>query len=165
MNKEELQTKLNNLLIGFNTFSMPMLSNFVKEKLYEWFDNSQEYYSTRYSGFAITITYKERKVVEFKLKRKQVNNEHIVDKVIIEEDFTDTETRIELIKNKLVEELKDDWRFAYCKVKKSNLKDCLQLVRRYFGDMKASEIKSMLYCLSQDFWNFEEQLCKEKNDE
>ena len=168
MNKQELQDKLNALLVGQSTYNMYDLCRKVESKFDEWFDNSKGYFTgVGLSGYSMWIRYKDRGFATFEIKRKKVDNIYVVKEVIVSDNFVDTETSIRAIKERLKKEMSDkqerDW---FSTINGFDINLCvkmLSVLKEQFGDKKAKELLIMLKTLTNYYWVVEEAISDATN--
>lgn len=149
MNKQELMTLISQTLLGQSTYSFYRVNDLVREKLNDWFDNSQGYYSTRVNAFTITITYKNGGLFTFTCKRHQGCVCEIVD---ADEYFVDTEQRQKDIEKRLLNAFNEEHYFNLHDVKTDKLVDVLHAIKGILKDVKVRDIKYYLRELYDNFY-------------
>lgn len=168
MNRKELQEKLNALLVGESTYNMYNLCDKVKDKLNEWFDNSNGYFNgVGLSGYTMWIRYKDRGFATFEIKRKKVDNIFVVKEVIVDNSFVDTETSIRAIKEHLkVSATNKRERELFNAINNCNIDLCVEMLsalKKQFSDKNAQELERMISALQRNYWVVEEETCNETN--
>lgn len=149
MNKQELMTLISQTLLGQSTYSFYRVNDLVREKLNDWFDNSQGYYSTRVNAFTITITYKNGGLFSFTCKR---HNGCVCEIVDADEYFVDTEQRQKDIEKRLLDRFNKEHYFSIYDIKPDKLVDVLHAVKGVLKDVKVSDIRNYLYELDNNFY-------------
>ena len=161
MERQELEKRLNDLLVGQSAYNMWTLCHLVEENAKKWLCDSQGFIGTRLSGYDITIVYMCRRLVSFTIKRKKdaVHGWVVKDVVLIDEGFKSTEERIEQVVDCLKKENSD--LYYVNGVMRDNLKDMTELLRvakETFKDKPLCEIKDIVEYLGNNFWNAEVNL-------
>lgn len=160
MNREELSKTLNEMLVGKSAYNMFKLSDYVLEHITDLgIDNTQGEWGVRLNAYTITIVYKTYGVVSFDIKR-QAHSDYrwVVKQVIVDENFTDFDTKLAYIHDKYKEAIKDydRWNMKYSKF--GDLEDCLRVIKRYYADKTKLDIKRLIHDLAQDYWLVDEAL-------
>lgn len=159
MNRQELQAKLNTLLLGKNADSIYRICNIVEAEAIKWFRDSQGYIGIRLNNHTITITYKDRRIVSFIIKRSKVlNGGWVVNQVVMDENFIDTETSINAIRERFKKENENLLDEDITSPTIRDITEFLRDIKRLYPYKTAGEIKDYLYALHQRFWNAEENL-------
>lgn len=162
MKKNDLQAKLNELLIGTSAYNMYQVCDKVAKNLGSWFDDYQGKYYTRLDYYTITITYKGRGILSFTvIRKKDVDGNYIIKRAEINDDFIDTEELVSKVREKFKEENKDDWRWQGDE-DLSTLTEMLALIKEKYPTMTDKDIRRAIRSLSDYYWNVEENLNESK---
>lgn len=160
MNKQELSSKLNEMLVGKSAYHMYELCNYVRDHIAELdIDNTQGEWGVRLSAYTITLTYKNFRVVDFDIKRQShTDYRWVVKQVVVDDDFTDIETALANVHEQYQERIKNfnRWGIKYSNL--GDLEDCLRLIKRYYADKTKLDIKQLIVDLSSDYWLVDEAL-------
>ena len=158
MNRQELQEKLNALLVGNSAYYNYEICAHIEHKLGEWFNDKNGYYSIGCNNYTFTIYYKRRGLVRFDIKRQR-NDQYgwICKAVEIESDFTDTDTEIKAIKERLQKENSEEWRW-YSFTTLESMTDLLKVIKQACPDKTDGELKRLITELGNYYWNVEENL-------
>ena len=165
MNRNELEARLNKALVGKSAYNMYKLCDLVRELATSWFDDKQGVIGTRLNAYTIALTYKNRTIVWFTIKRKKDNNlGWVVKEVIIDDDnFVDTDRAIGEIKLRFKNEnASENWRWELWGIKLTDLTDLLTIIKQHYPNKTLSELKSMVEHLNDMFWNVDEELESEE---
>lgn len=155
MNRQNLEQKLNNILVGESTYNMYALCNHILKNLNELaIDNSQGLFGTRVNQYTITITYKGYRLVSFDIKRKKDDvHGFVVKQVIIsDEEFVDYESRITEI-NSLILKRNQEKEYYFSQSNIGELADLLKTIKEKYPHKTFGEIKNMVQDLHTYFWN------------
>ena len=160
MNKQELSKRLNEMLVGKSAYSMYKLCDYVRDHITDLgIDNTQGEWGVILNAYTLTLVYKNYGFVSFDIKR-QAHNDYrwVVKQVVVEDDFTDYETKMTYIHNRHQKAIKDydKWNMKYSKFE--DLQDLLRLIKRYYGDKTKLDIKNLVHDLSSDYWLVDEVL-------
>ncbi len=168
MNRQDLQNKLNELLVGKSAYNFYKLTELVREHFSDLeIDNSQGEYGTRINAYTITITYKDRGLVSFEVKRRaDTHYVWCVKSVIIkDENFVDYETNIKKIKERLKKEANDEWRYSFHGNDLATLKHALRVFRACGNAMTKREVYDLIRDLEANYWVVDEALESEEEHE
>lgn len=162
MKKNDLQAKLNELLIGMSCYNMYQVCDKVIKNLGNWFDDYQGKYYARLDYYTITITYKGRGILSFNVKRKKdAEGNHVIKQVAIVDDFIDTEELVSKVREMFKKENKDDWRWQGGE-ELSTLTEILAMVKEKYPTMTDKDLRRAMRTLSDYYWNVEENLNESK---
>lgn len=155
MDRQNLEQKLNNILVGESTYNMYALCNHILKNLNELaIDNSQGLFGTRLNQYTITITYKGYRLVSFDIKRKKDDvHGFVVKQVIIsDEEFVDYESRIVEINARILKNNKQHYWFID-NLNLDELVGLLKHIQKQYPQKTLGEIKAMVNNLHTNFWN------------
>lgn len=160
MNKQELETKLNELLVGKSAYDMYKLCRFLEEHLNDLgFDNTQGEFGTRLNAYTLIITYKSWVLVRFDIKRQKHDNfGWVVKQVIVDDDFVDLDTALSGIHARYKKDIDnfDKWNINYSSL--GELKDLLRLIKTNFKGKNKLNIHRLARDLAQHYWLVDEAL-------
>lgn len=166
MNRQELEQKLKDLLLG-KEFSYNMsIASMIVPVLKDWFNDTQGYYGLWINNYTFTITYKDRHLVEFKVKYTKVRLKNIIKDIVIDQDFEETQPIID----KLEEDIINDYHKVYLPIEANRNKALLKMfkaVRKEFPNTPARELLDMFHHLSwcHTFWQVERMSLTEGGNE
>lgn len=157
--RQELQQKLDELFVDMRITYNYDISNKLEKVLAEWFGDTQGYFGVRIDKYDVTITYKSRSVVTFSVRRERSYiNGWYCKKIIIEEGFVDTATRIA--------EIKQDYKRGYEnfdreKYKKEEVVQLLRKAKELFPNKTAEQLRSLLCAYQYNFYMYEEAMLQD----
>lgn len=163
MNKQELQNKLNEMLVGKSSVCNTLVADYVREHLEDLgIDNSQGEYGVRYDNYTFTIVWRQRGLVSFKaLRTREKEKGWIVKQVIVEDEFVDLETSKQRVLDSYKLDIKrydddsDFYRFYYKNYNDlETLKKAMKFINEHpevFGDNR-SKTRSLIEDLGDDYW-------------
>ena len=164
MNKQELQEKLNELLVGKGAYYNASLCKVINEHLSDLeIDNTQGDYSTYYDNYTFAISWKQRRLVRFDVKRKRDKTHGwVVKQVIVKDDFVDYETSMKRIRESYGKDIArfDEWRYTDNKLE--TMKEALKSVRAFAKTLTKSEEMCLISDLARHYWLVDEALESEK---
>lgn len=167
--RQELQEKLNALLLNTSACYNYDISEKVRKQLDEWFNNSQCYFSMRCENYTFTICYKNVSMIIFDVKKKaDPVHKWIIKDIIIKDDFIDTETSIKAVKQRLAE-----WREKRYEQEKEGwgdvsysfdeLTELLKVAKEHFPNKSNNDLNNMFYALNFRYYQHEEALCESED--
>lgn len=160
MNREELQTKLNEMLVGKSAYNMYQLSNYVEKHIVDLgIDNTQGEWKCRLNAYTISLVYKSYVAVSFDIKRKQDSEfGWLVRQVVVEDDFVDFDTKLASIHEYYEKQVArfDEWNLNYSNM--NDLKDLLKLVKKQYKDKTKLDLFRLLHDLQYHYWLVDEAL-------
>lgn len=164
INKQELQNKLNEMLVGKSAYSMYKLGDYVKDHINELgIDNAQGEWRTNINAYTISLVYKTYIVASFDIKReKHEKFNWAVKQVVVEDNFIDLKTRLEQIHNFYKRDIErhNEWNFYSSSL--GDLKELLTLIKNANKGKTKLELRELISDLSRDYWLVDELLESEK---
>jgi hypothetical protein len=164
MKKKELQEKLNELLVGKSAYYNASLCKVINEHLSDLeIDNTQGDYFTCYDNYTFTISWKQKRLVSFDVKRKRdETHEWVVKQVIVEDDFVDYETSMKRIRESYGKDIArfNEWRYNDNTLE--TLKETLKSVRVFSKTLTKNEEMRLISDLARHYWLVDEALESEK---
>lgn len=160
MNRNELTQKLNEMLVGKSAYNVYGLCNFIRDNLCKLdIDNTQGEYGVRLNAYTIAIIYKNYRLVEFDIKRKQDKTHYwVVKQVIVENSFVDYETSIKRIKANYEREITRFKEWHLFSNDLDTLKNALSFIREHTPRLTKGEQQKLLCDLTNDYWLVDEAL-------
>lgn len=165
MNKQELENKLNEMLVGKSAYDMFKLSDYLKKHISDLgINNEQGEWKCNLCAYIISLVYKTFGVVSFDIKRaKHSEFRWVVKQVVInDETFVDLDTKLAYIHNHYKKEIErfDEWNLYATKM--GDLKDLLKLVKQTYKDKTKLDLLHLLHDLQYHYWLVDEALESEK---
>lgn len=157
MNRQELEQKLKDLLVGKEFDYNMSIARMIEPVLKDWFNDTQGYYGLWTSNYTFTITYKDRRIVDFKVKHTKIGLKNVIKDIVVDQDFEETQPIIA----KLEENIIKNYHTCYSPKDVTRNKTFLKMfkaVRKEFPNTPARELLDMFHSMSwcHTFWQVEQ---------